>query len=744
MRRVIVGLYRFLPVQLLLLHFRKYQMLLVFWVVLFATITGHFASHFGASSLFLSPEYRGEINFISMLLLGGAMAVYVMSWHITTFIIHSSRIPFMGAARQAFLKYCINNSLLPLLFLVVYSVICVRYQWINEHTPVARIVRLQLGFYLGFLMGILISFAYFFRVDRDLLKVVLSKITDPSRIREIIPYDSLDYDFDMVRANTYISETFRVEYIDKLDAYHPRLLAAVLRRHHRNAVAATIFAFLFLLLMGVFMDKPMLRLPAGSGFLILFAVLTGIIGAVKYFLKSWEFIGWVLFVLLVSWMVGHGIFDLRSIAYGLDYKTGVRNEPVYNYQNLAKTFNAERYQRDAALETQRLQRWKDGLSYADTSKPPLVVISISGGGSRAAYWTFRCLQYLDSASRGRLFRNTVLMTGASGGMIGATYWRALHQMHLQGKINNPYLPQYQENVGKDLLNAIIFSLASVDLISPFNKISIAGYSYTKDRGYAMEQELIRNTQGVLDQKLSDFQIEEAAGQIPLLIVNGTIVNDGRKLMMSSQPLGYLTQPAYATGDTLHPPIDAIDFAAFFQKQNPYNLRVTTALRMNATFPFVLPVVRLPSQPKMNIMDAGLRDNFGMEVVSRYVYVLRDWINSNTGRIVFLQIRDTREHEVFPPTEQNTLGTMMADPLFVIQNKWEPFQSYHNSYIRDYLPASLGDRISFINLEYIPEKADRTASLNFHLTHREKIDILQSLYQPVNKAATDSVLRILAY
>lgn len=743
MRRVIVGLYRFLPVQLLLLHFRKYQMLLAFWAVLFATITGNFASHFGASSLFLSPEYQGEINFVSMLLLGGAMAVYVMSWHITTFIIHSNRMPFMGAARQAFLKYCINNSLLPLLFLVAYSVICIRYQWFNEHTPGGRIVRLQLGFYLGFLLSILLSFAYFFRVDRDLLKVVLSKITDPSRIRDFIPYDSLDYDFDMVRANTYISETFSIEYINKLDAYHPRLMATVLRRHHRNAIAATIFAFVFLLLMGVFMDRPALRIPAGAGFLVLFAVLTGIVGAVKYFLKSWELLGWALFILLISWMVKHSIFDLRSIAYGLDYKTGVKNEPVYDYQHLATLFGPERYRKDARLETERLQRWKENLPFSDTSQPPLVVVSISGGGSRAAFWTFRCLQYLDSASDGKLFRNTVLMTGASGGMIGASYWRAVHQMQLEGKIKNPYQHQFQENVGKDVLNAIIFSLASVDLISPFNKISLAGYSYTKDRGFAMEQELISNTQGVLDQKIGDYQIAEAAGQVPLLVINGTIINDGRKLMISAQPLGYLTQPAYAVRDSFRAaPIDAVDFAAFFQKQNPYNLRLTTALRMNATFPFILPVVRLPSRPRMNIMDAGLRDNFGTEVASRYLFVQREWIRRNTGRIIFLQIRDTREHEIFPPTEQKTLGTMISDPIFVIQNKWEPFQSYHNGYLQDYLPACLDNRVSFVNMEYIPEVADRTASLNFHLTHREKLDILQSLYQPQNKAAIDTLLHLL--
>src|SRR4051812_1099473 len=109
MRRLIKYIYGFLPVQLLFLHFRKYQMLLFFWILLTLVITGNFATTFGAESLFLAPEYMGEINFISMFLLGAALAMFTMSWHITTFIIHRKRVPFLGAARHAFLKYCINN-----------------------------------------------------------------------------------------------------------------------------------------------------------------------------------------------------------------------------------------------------------------------------------------------------------------------------------------------------------------------------------------------------------------------------------------------------------------------------------------------------------------------------------------------------------------------------------------------------------------------------------------------------------
>lgn len=736
MKRVLKSIYYFLPVQLVFLHFRKYQLLLGFWLILLLTITGNFAVHFGASSLFLAPEYLGNISFTSMYLLGSALCVFIMMWNITTFIIHSKRIPYMGATRNAFLVYCLNNSIIPLFFLDFYSIVAIRFQWHDEHSPWRTIILMQLGFYLGILTVMLLSFAYFFRVSRDYFKVLLSKITNPARIRSFIPYDSLDYEVDIIPARSFISGRLTIEKSESLEPYHPRVMATVLRRHHRNVIFATLVAYLFLLLTGIFMEEPLLRIPAGAGFLLLFAIVMGVVGAFKYFLKSWETLGWVLFVVLLSAMVRDKIFDLRSIAYGVNYRLPEDKEPKYDYEALRSLFTLPRYLADKKTEEERLQRWKarttDGL-------PPLVVVTVSGGGSRAAYWSFRTLQYIDSVSKGKLFQNTVLITGASGGMIGAAYWRSIHDAWQMGQLKGRYEKKYQDNIGKDILNSIIFSLASVDLVSPFNKISVGGYSYTRDRGYAMERELARNTDGLLDKNIGYFRQREANGSIPEMIVAGTVVNDGRKLLVSGQPVGYLTQPEYSLKQPT-PPIDAIDYAAFFAKQDPYNLQLTSALRMNATFPFILPVVRFPAQPAMNIMDAGLADNFGKEIATRYLYVLRDWIQKNTRGVVFLEIRDTRENDVTNNDDMASLGEMVASPLFVIQNKWEAFQSYTQCSNKDYTPWFLGGHLRYITMQYVPKESTKIAALNFHLTQDEKEDIYQSIYYPENLAAVDSIVK----
>lgn len=733
------AVYYFLPVQLVLLHFRKYQLLMSFWLIVVLTITGHFAAHFGASTLLLAPEYLGMINFMSMFLLGSAVCVFTMTWHITTFIIHSKRMPYMGATRHAFLVYCINNAIIPGAFLIFYSVTSIRFQYINEHAHLSDIIRLQAGFYLGYITLVLLSFAYFFRVSRDFFKTLLSTITKPSRIRRVIPYDTLDYEIDIIPARSYITGHMRIARSADLEPYHPRVLNTIMSRHHRNVIFAAFISYVALLIMGVYMDQPLLRIPAGAGFLLLFSIIMGFVGAFKYFLKSWEAIGWIAFVLVLSVMVKYKIFDLRSIAYGLNYKSEESQRPVYSYSALKQVFTPQKFMADKQIEENRLDKWK-ALSASDDSNA-LVVITTSGGGSRSAYWTFHALQYIDSASGGELFKHTVLVTGASGGMIGATYWRSVHDAHDRGLLSNPYDPKYQANMGKDLLNAIIFSLASVDVISPFNKISIAGYSYTRDRGYAMEQELVTTTDGLLDKNLKYFGPREASGQIPQVLINSTIINDGRKLMMGNLPIAYLTQPEYSLNDP-RPPIDAVDFGAFFAGKDPTNMRLTSALRMNATFPYVLPVVRLPSRPYMNIMDAGLRDNFGIEVASRYLYVMRNWINKNVKKTIFLEIRDSREYDVSAPSSEATFGNMVTDPFFVIQQKWEVFQSYKHSFLKDYTPYFMQGKLHYITLCYVPKENKTSAALNFHLTSKEKEDLDWSIYNKENQAAVDTLLRLL--
>ena len=83
MKAFFTGLYYSFPVQLVFLHFKRFQVLLLFWYLLFSTVGGKFMNSYGADSLFLAPEYLGEVNMASAAILGFAIAIFIMSWNIS-------------------------------------------------------------------------------------------------------------------------------------------------------------------------------------------------------------------------------------------------------------------------------------------------------------------------------------------------------------------------------------------------------------------------------------------------------------------------------------------------------------------------------------------------------------------------------------------------------------------------------------------------------------------------------------
>src|SRR5688572_32297199 len=152
------GIFYSLPVQLVFLHFRKYQIMLVFWYILFATVNGSFMKTFGANALFLAPEYLGNVNSISAAIMGVSIGVFIMCWNVTTFILFSRHFTFLAATQYPFLKYCVNNSIIPLTFLVFYLLKAYQYTHYKELITNVEIIFLSGGFLIGLILVFAISF----------------------------------------------------------------------------------------------------------------------------------------------------------------------------------------------------------------------------------------------------------------------------------------------------------------------------------------------------------------------------------------------------------------------------------------------------------------------------------------------------------------------------------------------------------------------------------------------------------
>src|SRR5688500_8164373 len=146
--------------------------MLVFWYILFATVNGSFMKTFGANALFLAPEYLGNVNSISAAIMGVSIGVFIMCWNVATFILFSRHFTFLAATQFPFLKYCINNSVIPLTFLFYYLVKAYGYLHHKMLIDNIEIAIITGGFLFGLLLVLTMSFFYFFSADRTIFKIL--------------------------------------------------------------------------------------------------------------------------------------------------------------------------------------------------------------------------------------------------------------------------------------------------------------------------------------------------------------------------------------------------------------------------------------------------------------------------------------------------------------------------------------------------------------------------------------------
>lgn len=730
MKKYLAGIFYSLPVQLVLLHIRRYQVLLVFWYILFATISGNFLEAYGANSLYLAPEYLNRVNALSTAMVGFCIAIFIMSWNITTFILHAKHIKFLATTAQPFLKYCINNALIPLAFVITYVVYAVRYAHTQQLLGAGQIVVLIISSLLGFVLSIAIAAIYFFNADRTIYR----------RMQAVLTNANLKYERKAKRRRKFINEEVHVEWFlsARLQLRRPRIvrhysqqfLDSIFKRHHIAAVIIIMLAFLSLITLGYFSDKRIFQFPAAASITVFFAILIAAAGAVSLFLRSWGIPVLVGAIILFNWLYRNNIIDLHNKAFGLNY-TNTQQRPAYNRSTIMQLASEENIAADKNNYEQILNRWKQKQ---DTThgKPVLYVVDVSGGGIRSATFTMNVLQTLDSITNGAFMQHTVLINGASGGMLGAAYFRQLYWEKQQGHIASLTDRKYVDDISSDLLNPLFISFVSRDLMGPVRKFKENDNIYPKDRGYAFEQKLNDNTHGFLNKKLGDYAAAEQQAAIPAIFFNSTVNRDGRQMIISTQPVRFLMRPVKDTNANINADPDAVDFTSFFKNQSPYNLHVLSALRMNATFPYVLPNVSLPSSTEIDVMDAGLHDNFGQSTSLRFISTFNKWLVKNTSSVVLVQIRDRPLSDWDSAVAPASVLDFITQPLTLLQNNWYKLQDYYQAdqaaYV-SHIPGLNFKRLLFI---YEPESKKSSASLSFHLTNAEKVDIAAALYNRFNQ------------
>lgn len=291
---------------------------------------------------------------------------------------------------------------------------------------------------------------------------------------------------------------------------------------------------------------------------------------------------------------------------------------------------AEQLKADREQALARRRAIAEGRIFAPTDQPaqwkngPLVVICASGGGITAEVWTIGVLHLLDELFPGQFAPQVRLITGASGGMVGAASWVG---------------SRFDLQTGKEALATPLADRCYEDQLSPLAlrfalfDSGIHGFFLQRfvpamrdwNRGEVLEETWTRAGRGILPElktTLGELLPLEIAGKAPSLLFSPAIAEQGRPLVISNLDVSEITdvtlpQPSPLRLDRVHRMVDA---RRLLGAPSVETTPLSTWARMNATFPLVSPPAAIeydldpvdgkPARGRIHIVDAAYTDNQG--------------------------------------------------------------------------------------------------------------------------------------
>lgn len=710
-------LIHFFPVQLLLLHIRRSWLLLAFWFLLFGMVGGMIFKTIGIPYLFSAPEYLGDVNFLSFFIVGIVLGFFVMAFHITSYIFYSYRYTFLATTSRPLYRFSVNNSIIPIIFYLFYAYY-IAVGLIEEGFTGLQIFLNESGLFMGSIVSISLSFTYFFSTIRKPKSAEDTKV--PLPVKLLIKKDkNLEEQPRDENVFTYMRNYYKISRVRPSGHYDDEERLLTLQQHHTNAAIYFIVLLALLILLGVFSDNRFVMIPAGASLILIGTTYLMIFGALFSWLKTWTITFLVVGGLVLNFLSGIPRFSRENKLVGLDY-TG---DPVpYSYDEIASITTDSVLSYDHAQMIKTLEGWK---ARQKSAKPKLVIFNSSGGGLRSTLFTFGCMQYLDSLTGGEFHQQVFMINGSSGGMIGAAYYRELHLHRDRGEQLGINGKPYYTKLGADIINAVGFTMAVNDMFFPLKSIKKSGQKYTLNRGISWDKRFNQNTDFILDKPVNYYAHLEQGGQIPLMVLSPTIINRGQRLLISPLGLSFLSRHKLNFQTRVTDLYDGVEFNRYFADKQADSISFVSALRMSSTFPYITPMVAMPTEPKMEIIDAGARDNDGLLLTIRFLHNFKDWIYENTSGVILVQALASRPVEVeIKPNPFNTRLENLLKPLGGIVSNFGTLQGFARAEILSYAEDWVDFPLDVVKLDLLQDMDD--VSLSWHLTAREKAYIYQTI------------------
>jgi hypothetical protein len=292
---------------------------------------------------------------------------------------------------------------------------------------------------------------------------------------------------------------------------------------------------------------------------------------------------------------------------------------------------------DAVRDLAALRAW---CQAGNVERPKLVLVAVTGAAYRSAFWTATVLEELTRLLPD--FGPSVrVIAGASGGMVGAAYYAAMAGPK-GGPPGADVVARLRADSRLDSLTPVVKRLLRRDLFRGLVPFLAQDY----DRGVVLEEQW----KALGETSFRDLYDGEVRGWRPSLIVSPLVIESGRRLLFSNLDLACLTQVRPGPGEPVYSRPAAEFFRAFPGLYGEFLLR--TAIRMNATFPYISPAVSLPTDPPRRPVDAGYYDNYGVDLACSWAYEQSRWLREHTSGVALVQIRaypsERRRQEYYDP------------------------------------------------------------------------------------------------
>lgn len=460
--------------------------------------------------------------------------------------------------------------------------------------------------------------------------------------------------------------------LDLVPARHQERAKKFLARRHRHAPercatapdpGAHAVQFIVLAALGVAyflvwrLDRHM-QVPAAVAVTLALSLAMGVWGLLRFWFRRWRLFWSAVLIVFGCWIGVTGdrpVTGLSGVCFSGDVKCAQNGQ----FEHVPAPL-------DLLDDTAALNAWKNELN---ETRPPLVVVATSGGALRAGLWTVNVLGGLEKRQPGFL-RHVRLVTGASGGMVGAGF--LVSALNARGRstaaLEPTWFTQIEEELAKDALTPITSAL-----ILP-----------RTDRGTALEDVWEKNAPR-LGRPFRDLLAGEKAGWLPSLVYAPVLVEDGRRLFVSNLQLDTVARTmgplASCAQPTCQQSVSAMQLFAC-AGNGIGEIKLSTVARLNATFPWVTSAALLTTNPDRRVVDAGYYDNFGVDIATAWIHKNSAWIQQNTSGVMLIQIRDDVSQKpkldsAEGPTRIHEWYSALSTPIEGFFNAWDASMSFRN-------------------------------------------------------------------